>query len=195
MRKYLRLVIILAVFAAVVVFRQLKDVDDQNLLGFSNEDPLTQNLTATPAPTAVAVPSSTAVASVSATPTPSLIPTPTPGVLPSETADARDRPGIKIGSVPVFADGTFIGPPVRMNYGTMTLSVTMQDGHLEAINVVKYPRATPTSIRLSEELIPELIERAVSEQEWRVDSVSGATQTIRAFQKALVFALRAAAAP
>jgi len=182
-------VIILAAFTVVVVFRQTQALDEESPL-----DRLLPDQQITPTPLVLVTPTSTPIARRTPTPTPDLGPLPTPRPTSTPADPDAERPTMKIASVPVFADGTFTGTPVRMNYGIMQLSVTMQDQRLEAIEIVKYPNATTTSIAMSRELLSGLVERAVAEQEWKVDSISGATQTLRAFQKALVFALRAAAA-
>ncbi len=68
----------------------------------------------------------------------------------------------------------------------------MHDGRIEDILIMEYPLSTPTSERMSLELIPQLRSQALALQDWDVDVVSGATQTSQAFKKALVYSLREA---
>jgi uncharacterized protein with FMN-binding domain len=95
----------------------------------------------------------------------------------------------------VFADGAFTSRPVRTSYGDLQVRIVMQSGLIEEVQIVGFPDRTPTSTRMSFDVLPVLTAQAVDKQDWDVDVISGATQTSVAFQRAMVYALREAERP
>jgi uncharacterized protein with FMN-binding domain len=91
-----------------------------------------------------------------------------------------------------FKDGSFTGKAIYTKYGTMQVQVVIKDGQILEVVPLQEPRATPTSSRIADELLPVWISEAVEIQDWDVDGVSGATITWEGFKKAMVYALRAA---
>ncbi len=87
-------------------------------------------------------------------------------------------------------DGAFTGKPSRMNYGELQVTVVMHSGRIEDVLILEFPDRTPTSVKMSERILPGLTAEALAKQDWNVDIISGATQTTIAFQRAMVYALR-----
>lgn len=164
----------------------------------------TASPTPRPDPAATPVPvfeaTSTPTSAPTHTPTPILTPSPAPTAAPTASplaASPRPRattwPSLFQGSV--FADGSFTSRPVRTNYGDVQVRIVMQSGLIEEVQIVEFPDRTPTSARMSIDVLPVLTGQTVAKQDWDVDVVSGATQTSIAFQRAMVYALRAAELP
>ncbi len=189
MRRYLQLVIVLIIFFSAVFLRHLTETERRPFPRASNADGGEPRVSPTPT-----------VASVltlvpAATPTPTETPQPTPTATATVTSvttpsPAKTWPTFFADSV--FRDGAFSGKPARTTYGNLQVQVVMHDGRIEDILIMEYPLSTPTSERMSLELIPQLRSQALALQDWDVDVVSGATQTSQAFKKALVYSLREA---
>ncbi len=143
-----------------------------------------------PPPSATTGPVSTAtVQPATENAVPSATPARTPALEPTPGPAHTTWPTFFTGSA--FKDGEFSGRSDRMYYGYLTVDIVMHGGRIEGARIVEYPDRTPTSVRMSMEILPGLIEQAVAKQDWDVDIVSGATQTCVAFQRAMVYALRA----
>jgi uncharacterized protein with FMN-binding domain len=69
----------------------------------------------------------------------------------------------------------------------------MQKGWIEDVLIVQFPNWSSTAERKSAEVLPVLVAEALEEQDWDVDVISGATQTVEGFQRAMVYALRQSA--
>lgn len=212
MRKYLQLIVVLAIFFSAVLVRHLREPAEQPSLGEGSaihapasplaspqptatqtmapaETSTTPQLTPTVA-TALAVGTTAIVTgqTTEATPTPTATPTTTPTLTPRPTVTTW--PYLFEGSV--FKDGAFTGKPDRMTYGDLQVTVVMRGGRIEDVLLIEIPARTPTSEKMSEEMLPRLVAQALTKQDWDVDTISGATQTTIAFKRAMVYALRQA---
>ncbi|MBI4201725.1 MAG: FMN-binding protein [Chloroflexi bacterium] len=194
MRKYLQLAIVLSIFFAAVLARNLTEEERPAVFQARPADggeagdapvfiPALQPTPTPPSPTPTPI---TPTPEVQATPVITPIATATP--IPSPTATRW--PSLFYGAK--FNDGVFTGKPARITYGNLQVQVLMRAGIIENVLIVEYPLRTPTSERVSAEVIPLLISQAIALQDWDVDVISGATQTTQAFQKAMVYALREA---
>lgn len=191
MRKYLQLVVVLTIFFSVVFIRNIREPAKQSLLGkasaSANNAPAAGTPTPEPAPTVVITPI-VDLGPVPMSPAAGVTPVPTTTAEQTPVPSPHKWPYLFEGSV--FRDGAFTGKPSRMNYGELQIQLVMQGGSIEDIVIVEYPYGTPTSERLSGELIPRMVAQARAIQDWDVDAVSGATQTVQAFKRAMVYALR-----
>ncbi|MGQ0843049.1 MAG: FMN-binding protein [Sporichthyaceae bacterium] len=87
------------------------------------------------------------------------------------------------------------GPVVSSEYGPVQVLLFYSDDIL-AIEVPTYPRDSLASKAINEAAIPQLVDQSFLEQTADVDTVSGATQTSKAYRTSLQAALDAAyAAP
>jgi uncharacterized protein with FMN-binding domain len=133
------------------------------LLGFRTRDPV------------AAVPSTTTAASGSTT-TPATT-TPTgPGGTTTTTAGT------------VQADGPTVGTP----YGPVQVQVTLSGGRLVDVVALQLPGGNGESYQINAYAAPRLRDMALQAQSARIDVVSGATFTSRAYAQSLQGALDAA---
>ncbi|MEK1886881.1 MAG: FMN-binding protein [Phyllobacterium sp.] len=92
-----------------------------------------------------------------------------------------------------YVDGVYTGPAADAYYGLVQLQAVIQNGRLSAIKILQYPSDRRTSIYINRQALPLLRDEAVSAQSAKVDIVSGATLTSRAFIRSLGGALQQAA--
>jgi uncharacterized protein with FMN-binding domain len=92
-----------------------------------------------------------------------------------------------------YADGTYTGPVTDAYYGPMRIQAIVQGGRLVAIKVLEYPSDRRTSVAINRQALPMLRDEVIAAQSARVDIVSGATLTSRAFIESLDAALGQAA--
>lgn len=137
-------------------------------------------ITGAPSPTPSA-PGATPSVSVGGTPstTPKAPATPTPSATPkattpTETAQAK----------------TVNGPAVQSGYGPVQVSVSGTATSISKITILQYPSDDRHSIQISQYALPELVSQTMKAQSAKIDGVSGATYTSRAFYASLVSALK-----
>ena len=101
------------------------------------------------------------------------------------TAPAQNKSGLK--------DGTFKGKAVDYPYGTIQVTLKIQDGKITAVDAT-YP-LTGNSATINPVAIPKLKQETLQAQErGNVAAVSGATYTSAAYQQSLQAALDSAKA-
>jgi uncharacterized protein with FMN-binding domain len=91
-------------------------------------------------------------------------------------------------------DGTYTGKRVNAFYGYFRVQAVVSGGKLANVVVLEYPNGDPRSRDINTRVLPYLIKDAVAEQSHKVDFISGATFTSKAFQTSLQDALKAAGA-
>ena len=119
-------------------------------------------------------------------------PTPAPASAPSSTPD----PGAPVSPLARIAantsgltDGAYRGPVVDAYYGLMQIEAVIQNGRLATVHVLRYPSDRRTSVYINRQALPMLRDEVISAQSARVDIVSGATLSSRAFIQSLGAAL------
>lgn len=90
------------------------------------------------------------------------------------------------------ATGTFTGPVVTTRYGPVQVQVTLTGGRLTDVRADELPVDRSRSASLSNLAAPILRSEALAAQGARIDSVSGASITSRAYAQSLQAALDAA---
>lgn len=90
------------------------------------------------------------------------------------------------------ATGTFTGPVVNTRYGPVQVEVTLTAGRLTDVRADELPVDRSRSAALSDRAAPVLRAEALAAQSARIDSVSGASITSRAYAQSLQAALDAA---
>jgi uncharacterized protein with FMN-binding domain len=85
--------------------------------------------------------------------------------------------------------GHFTGNDTPYTFGDIQLEVTLSDGKLSSISVVRDSAADPRSQAINSQALPILTREALAAQGVRIDVVSGATFTSNAFARALQSAL------
>lgn len=88
-----------------------------------------------------------------------------------------------------YADGTYTGPTTDAYYGPMRIQAIVQGGRLVAIKVLAYPSDRRTSVAINRQALPMLRDEVIAAQSARVDIISGATLTSKAFIESLGAAL------
>ena len=99
---------------------------------------------------------------------------------------------IRVSSNGGYADGAWTGPVVDAYYGLIQIQAIVEGGRLSGIRVLKYPNDRRTSVFINRQALPTLRDEVVRAQSARVDIVSGATLTSRAFIRSLGGALQQA---
>jgi uncharacterized protein with FMN-binding domain len=92
-----------------------------------------------------------------------------------------------------YVDGVYTGPAADAYYGLVQLQAVFENGRLSAIKILQYPSDRRTSVYINRQALPLLRDEAVAAQSAKVDIVSGATLTSRAFIRSLGGALKQAA--
>ena len=102
-------------------------------------------------------------------PTPSPSPTPTP--------------------IGMYKNGSYTGKAIDFLYGVMQVRATILGGKLSDVTFLKYPNDRPTSIEINGYAMPLLKSEAIKSQSAKVDIISGATDSVEAFNESLDSAL------
>lgn len=162
------------------------------LLGYKTSPGDASRPSATPPPTSSTVPSGLGRSpAATAPPPPGLAEPTTPGTPgPSTTAPTTTVPGTS-GSAG-RATGTFTGPVVDTRYGPVQVEVALTDGKLTDVKADELPVDRARSAAISDRAAPVLRAESLASQGTRVDSVSGASVTSRAYAQSLQAALDAA---
>lgn len=122
---------------------------------------------------------------------------PPPSTTATPTAPSRAAPPTTPTTAPPAAgsaggSGTFTGPVVNTRYGPVQVQVTLVDGRLTDVRATELPVDRSRSAALSDLAAPILRAEALNAQGSRIDSVSGASLTSRAYAQSLQAALDSA---
>ncbi len=138
-----------------------------------------------------------------ATATPLLIMRP-PTVDPSIPTDVPTATSVPPTSVPPtaipptatrsgqYADGEYVGPVTDAWYGYVQVKAVVQNGKVTDVQFLQFPNDRRTSQQINAIAMPYLTQEAVQAQSARVNLISGATLTSRAFVMSLQSALQGA---
>ncbi len=88
-----------------------------------------------------------------------------------------------------FHDGAFTGDTYDAYYGEVQIKANIASGCVTSIDVLQYPADRRTSRRINEQALPILESEVIQAQNGRVDIVTGATLTSRAYIRSLKDAL------
>src|SRR5512136_503074 len=88
-------------------------------------------------------------------------------------------------------DGTYTGKRVNAYYGYFRVQAVVSGGKLTNVVVLEYPNGDRRSRQINSSVLPYLVKQAVASQSYKVDAVTGATFTVRAFMSSLQDALKA----
>ena len=117
--------------------------------------------------------------------------TPAPGRTTQPAARATVTP---LSPVAIAASGgtPFTGATVETNFGPVQVQIAVSGGRLVDVEAVQLPSDRARSARISQYSAPILRSEAIQAQSARVDIVSGATYTSRAYAQSLDSALKRA---
>ncbi|MFN8471040.1 MAG: FMN-binding protein [Anaerolineae bacterium] len=131
-----------------------------------------------------AAPASSSVAVVP--PTATAVPPTATAVPPTKTAPAPANPAQAAGQ---YKDGSYTGPSVNAYWGQVQVRAVVQNGQITNVDVLDYPADRRTSQRINSYAIPYLQQETIQAQSARVNMVSGATLTSKAYIQSLQAAL------
>ncbi len=93
-----------------------------------------------------------------------------------------------------YRDGSFTGVAFDAYFGLVQVQANVQKGVLVSVDVLDYPNHQRTSRSINRQALPLLQSEVISAQGTRVNIISGATLTSRAYLRSLKSALSRAGA-
>ncbi len=90
-------------------------------------------------------------------------------------------------------DGTFTGGTYDAYYGNVQVKATIQGGQIANVQAVQFPNHSRTSRSINAQALPYLQQEVADAQSGKIDIISGATLTSRAYIKSLRDALNQSA--
>ncbi len=115
-----------------------------------------------------------------ANPSSQVVATPTPVV------SSADSGSLQKGK---YKDGQYTGIAADAYYGNIQVKAIIQNGVIADVQFLQYPNDRGTSIQINEQAMPYLKSEAIKAQSARVNIISGATDSSRAFEQSLGSAL------
>jgi uncharacterized protein with FMN-binding domain len=91
-----------------------------------------------------------------------------------------------------YRDGGYTGQPYDAYYGMVQVQASIQGGHLASVKVLQFPNHNGTSRSINRQALPILKSEVMRAQGVRVNLISGATLTSRAYLRSLNTALKQA---
>jgi uncharacterized protein with FMN-binding domain len=88
-----------------------------------------------------------------------------------------------------YRNGSFVGPVYDAYYGLVQVRANIQAGRLVSVDVLQFPNHQRTSRAINSQAIPMLETQVIKAQNTRVNLVSGATLTSKAYLRSLNGAL------
>lgn len=92
-------------------------------------------------------------------------------------------------SLSTLHDGSFVGRAFDAYYGMVQVQTTIQGGAVSQVKAVKFPNHSGESRSINRQALPILQQEVVAAQSARINMVSGATLTSRAYIASLRDAL------
>lgn len=92
-------------------------------------------------------------------------------------------------STTTLADGTYTGAAASTRFGAVQVAITVEGGHITAVDVPRYPASNSRDRQINERALPVLTSETISAQSAQIDMVSGATYTSRGYLQSLQSAI------
>jgi uncharacterized protein with FMN-binding domain len=86
----------------------------------------------------------------------------------------------------VLHDGSFVGGTYDAYYGQVQVQAMVSGGRVSDVKVLRFPNHSGTSRSINRQALPYLLQEVVAKQSARINIISGATLTSRAY----IFSLR-----
>jgi uncharacterized protein with FMN-binding domain len=93
----------------------------------------------------------------------------------------------------VLHDGNFTGGAYDAYYGMVQVQATVQGGQIVKVKALKFPNHSGTSVSINRQALPFLMQEVEQAQSGKINIISGATLTSRAYIKSLRDALNQSA--
>jgi uncharacterized protein with FMN-binding domain len=145
----------------------------ENLI-LNKKNGTTSPIKTTPPPVATGGTSGTTKPPVTSTPPPVSTPSPVP-----------PKPVV----LGMYKDGTYTGSVEDAYYGNVQVKVVIQDGKIADVIFLQYPNDRSRSVSINRQAMPYLKTEAIQVQNAQVNTVSGATETSKAFRRSIATAL------
>ena len=110
-------------------------------------------------------------------------------VTPSHAAAIVGQPVAAV----MLKDGSYTGGTYDAYYGVVQVVATIKGGQVVDVKAAKFPNHSGTSRSINRRALPYLLQEVVANQTSRIDLISGATLTSRAYIASLRDALKQAA--
>jgi uncharacterized protein with FMN-binding domain len=104
-------------------------------------------------------------------------------------ASAGDATVVTVAAACHFHDGAFTGQVFDAYYGDVQVQANVSGGCVTSIDVLQYPADRRTSRRINDQALPMLQSEAIQAQSGKIDIITGATLTSRAYIRSLRDAL------
>lgn len=88
-----------------------------------------------------------------------------------------------------YKNGKYTGDVTDAYYGNVQVKAIITGGKITDVQFLQYPNDRRTSIMINTQAMPYLTQEAIQAQNANVDTISGASQTSRAFRESLQSAL------
>jgi uncharacterized protein with FMN-binding domain len=108
---------------------------------------------------------------------------------PPGQASAGDATVVPVAAACHFHDGAFTGQVFDAYYGAVQVQANVSGGCVTSIDVLQYPADRRTSRRINDQALPMLQSEVIQAQSGKVDIITGATLTSRAYIRSLRDAL------
>jgi uncharacterized protein with FMN-binding domain len=99
---------------------------------------------------------------------------------------------VQLAAAGKLRDGSYDGKPYDAYYGMVQVRAIVQGGQLTSVKVLQFPNHSGTSRSINRQALPLLKSEVLSAQTVRVNIISGATLTSRAYLRSLNGALKQA---
>ena len=93
-----------------------------------------------------------------------------------------------------YKDGSYTGSVADAFYGPIQVKATISGGKLTDVQFLQYPNKVGHTLEVSQSAMPILKQEAIAAQGAKVNTISGATQTVDGFVQSLTSALAQAKA-
>jgi uncharacterized protein with FMN-binding domain len=115
-----------------------------------------------------------------------------PIVPPPPVSGADQAAIVQVASKTALRDGTFVGRGYDAYWGIVQVQANIQNGQIVSVDALKSPNHNRTSKSINRQALPMLLRQVVKKQSARVNMISGATLTSRAYIASLRDALKQA---
>jgi uncharacterized protein with FMN-binding domain len=116
-----------------------------------------------------------------------------PSALPTDQQAVVDPNLQLVAGSAVLHDGSFVGGTYDAYYGKVQIQATVRGGSVVGVKALKFPNRSGTSRSINRQALPYLLQEVVAKQSARIDIISGASLTSRAYIKSLRDALKLSA--
>ena len=108
---------------------------------------------------------------------------------PSASRTSRSVSPTTAATATTAASVTLVGDPVSFRFGTVQVQATVENGVITSVQALQLPDGDRHSVQISQQVEPLLADEALAAQSARIDTISGATYTSRAYAQSLQSAL------